>query len=309
MNWLDPVPWCEDGFQLQLQDVYTQLEINERNKQGVEIKGVDFQECLSQDNPTHRILVEGEPGGGKSTLLRKLALDWANGTKPMKRYDLVVLLELRQITKHSTIIDLIFDQLLPEDSNIGKQNLHNYLNKHRDSVLILLDGADELKELFKSEIMKIVEGKLLRECIVIITSRAIGLGQLNRHVHKHYIIKRLSVDNINLYIQKFFNDDEQANKLTNDIEERDIESFASNPLNLALICILYEDCDKTLPTKLSELYYLLTVCAYKRYCLKNNICNPSDISINDCPQFKNLISRLGKMAYNGIKEGRLLAFK
>ncbi|XP_006814020.2 NACHT, LRR and PYD domains-containing protein 12-like, partial [Saccoglossus kowalevskii] len=223
----------------------------------------------------------------------------------MKRYDLVVLLELRQITKHSTIIDLIFDQLLPEDSNIGKQNLHNYLNKHRDSVLILLDGADELKELFKSEIMKIVEGKLLRECIVIITSRAIGLGQLNRHVHKHYIIKRLSVDNINLYIQKFFNDDEQANKLTNDIEERDIESFASNPLNLALICILYEDCDKTLPTKLSELYYLLTVCAYKRYCLKNNICNPSDISINDCPQFKNLISRLGKMAYNGIKEGKV----
>ncbi|XP_077863693.1 NACHT, LRR and PYD domains-containing protein 3-like [Saccoglossus kowalevskii] len=300
MNWMEPVPWCEDGFQLQLQDVYTQLEFSERNEQGVEIKGVDFQQCLSQDNPTHRILVEGQPGGGKSTLLRKLALDWANGTKPMLRYDLVVLLELRQITKPGTITDLIFDQLLPEDSNIGKQNLHNYLTKHQHNVLILLDGADELNESFNSYIMKIVEGKILRDSTVIITSRSTSRGQLIPHVQKKVIIKGFSNKNINLYIQRFFNN----NELWKDIEERDIESFASNPLNLALICVLYKDCKGMLPTKLSELYYLLIICAYKRYCLKNNICNPSDISIKDCPEFINLILRLGEMAYNGIKEDK-----
>nr|XP_002740032.1 PREDICTED: uncharacterized protein LOC100373140 [Saccoglossus kowalevskii] len=307
MNYVEPVPWYEDGFQLNLEDVYTQLEFSERTKRGDEITDVDFQQCLCQDNLNHRILVEGEAGSGKSTLLRKLALEWANETEPMVRYDLVLLLELRQITKYSTIIDLIFDQLLPEDSNIDKHTLNNFLRTNQHKVLILLDGADELNETFKTEVFKLIEGKIFSKCRVIITSRTIGRLQLIRRVNKHYIMKGLTDDNINSYIQKFFNKEkkELADKLKKDVTDWNMTSYVSTPLILVLICVLYEDLEGKFPSTLSELYHELTFCVYKRYCLKHSIPISPTISDDDSPEFKSLKSRLGELAYNGLKEGKL----
>jgi len=66
----------------------------------MELKLKDMFEPLSVhsdkgSNKGMRILVDGAPGVGKTTLGRKISKDWAE-EKILKEYDLVMLLELRK---------------------------------------------------------------------------------------------------------------------------------------------------------------------------------------------------------------------
>lgn len=47
---------------------------------------------------SHRYIICGNPGGGKSTLTLKVVNDWATGAKAMSMFDLVFLVRARDLT-------------------------------------------------------------------------------------------------------------------------------------------------------------------------------------------------------------------
>ena len=135
-----------------------------------------------QDEPI-RVLIDGSPGVGKTTLCRKITTDWANGLEVLRKYKLVVLLQLRdkRIAKARCINDL-FD---------CKSDVANYVeNSNGRDILMLLDGFEELhyEERSDSLIADIIHGEILSESSLVVTSRpyaSAGLLQLesiNRHV-------------------------------------------------------------------------------------------------------------------------------
>ena len=76
-----PVPWCED-FSFHLNDMFTRLKILGKEKsRGVltdEITNMTaiFKAHAECQSP-RTVLIEGDPGMGKTTYCQKLAYDWA----------------------------------------------------------------------------------------------------------------------------------------------------------------------------------------------------------------------------------------
>ena len=90
-----PVPWCED-FSFHLNDIFTRLKIVGKEKtrgtlndEITNMTGI-FKAHKDCQKP-RTVLIEGEPGIGKTTYCQKLAYDWAtnsnkkNGTSLSQR--------------------------------------------------------------------------------------------------------------------------------------------------------------------------------------------------------------------------------
>ena len=96
---------------------------------------------------TRTVLIEGEPGMGKTTYCQKLAYDWAKGQETHASFPqvkLLLLLKCREMTR--TIWEAIDDQLLPKDiEEDAKANFFSYIRANQSQVLLVLYLMDWMK--------------------------------------------------------------------------------------------------------------------------------------------------------------------
>ena len=134
-----------------------------------------------------RVVIDGPPGIGKTTLCRKLLNMWSNGTLVHEQYDLVLYCPLRnsRIATATTLADL-FEY---ESSKVSK--VVDWLsNGDGEGLLIIFDGWDELSEQLRQTSLatSIIHRKKLGQCSVIVTSRSyassslLKMDTLSRHV-------------------------------------------------------------------------------------------------------------------------------
>ncbi|CAH1268983.1 NLRC5 [Branchiostoma lanceolatum] len=176
-----PLPWCED-LNLPLGEFYTNLQYQRRDGRGhlvdtgtiVSLESIYKTRKAKAKNinagPTiRRIRVEGDPGIGKSCSCQKLAHDWSSGKLDI--FKAVFFLEIRHMS--GKVKDAIFEQLLPEDTNMTPDQLWSYIQENQDDVLFILDGLDELNQTAResTDVVALIQGKILRNCHVLVTSR------------------------------------------------------------------------------------------------------------------------------------------
>ena len=135
-----------------------------------------------------RVVIDGPPGIGKTTLCRKLLNMWSNGTLVHQQYDLVLYCPLRnsKIATATTLADLFVCQLY-EVPMVTEW----FEKRNGEGLLIIFDGWDELSEQLRQSSLaaSIICKEKLNKCSVIVTSRSYAssslleiMSNLSRHV-------------------------------------------------------------------------------------------------------------------------------
>ena len=302
-------------MKLQLEEVYTQLRpVSRRKARRLEIDvDVIFGPC-EKDNG-QLILVEGSPGIGKTTFSLKLVHDWTNGviSHNFPIFKLVFLLKCRDMK--GDIVEDIFEQLLPEDLKVKtKEALVNFLEdlNNQKQILIILDGLDELPEKSEDRATKILGRKKLSFCYVLATTRQ-DKGIYTREQFKFdicLVIEGFSEENSTEYIRKHFRSigtkhSYKGERLIKEIARNPLlRDFQGNPLNLLLLCVVYEDYEGILPSSITELYQTIVRCLLERYCAREELKAPKKGDDLE-KQFEIPILALGELAWKCLLNDRL----
>ena len=148
----------------------------------------DILEYIPAHPPRKRILIEGEPGIGKSTLTKQLCYKFAAEGTFAKEFKLVIRVVLRGLPFESDAISVpdlvqsctsdVYSALDEEDVSILSRYITD--SKGKDT-LFIMDGYDEFPEKLQrhSLVADIISGKALPASSFIITSRP----RASAHLH------------------------------------------------------------------------------------------------------------------------------
>ena len=314
---LKPLLW-ENTLKLPLDDVYTNLSIVSRRKTDFRLEDrtvnmFDIFKTLNKGDDS-MVLVEGSPGIGKTTFCLKISYDWVNQKIPSESafsvFKLLFLLKCRDI--RGDIIDAIVDQLLPVEGKV-KEKLVDYIKDvhNQENILVILDGLDELPEAGESHVDKLLTRRMLPLCYVLATSRQEKGIEVRQDVDFDVLLQIegfMLVDSFD-YIRKHFSHlglDHVAKgeRLIQSIRENTfLRALPSNPLNLLLLCVVFEDYEGSLPSSRTQLYHIIVDCLLRRYCAKNNVKAAVDDKARE-KQFKDSLLVLGQLAWRCLQEDR-----
>ena len=273
----------------------------------------------SEENNDPLVLVEGSPGIGKTTFCLKLAHDWANGemSRSVPVFKLVFLLKCRDMAgdKVKDVVEDIFEQLLPEDlKEKTKEAVVDFLEDldNQKQILIILDGLDELPGKSEDRVSKVLGRKKLPFCYVLATTRQ-EKGIDSRKQFQFDIclaIEGFSEDNSFDYIRKHFRNigtehSSKGERLIEEVKQNPLlRHLQRNPLNLLLLCVVYEDHEGSLPSSLTDLYQTIVRCLLRRYCAREQL-KASEEDDDLDKQFEVNILALGKLAWKCLLNDRL----
>ena len=315
MGKVNLLPWMPDEIK-EMESIFVDLELvrEDKSKQSQKLeKNEDLVTLKTQGVRETRILVTGEAGGGKSTMAANIAYKWAkqDPKSPLFKFLLVFMININEIQdSNASLTDLIFEQILPEDSKVPKEGLKIYIKDHAKDVLLLIDGMDEDRlgtlKCKSSEITKVIHDRKLRKSCVILTSRPHKVGDLGEHL-KHYTqvkLKGFCFQNMLKYISNFLQDKDKTGKLIAKLQEQPhLLALASIPVLLVMICLLWED-ECELPQTKTQLYEDTIKYLWRRYQSKMGEDPSSDEDSDDgkCEdQLNDLLNKLGQVALRGQK--------
>ena len=291
-----------------------------------------------------RVVIDGPPGIGKTTLCRKLLNMWSNGTLVHQQYDLVLYCPLRnsKIATANTLADLFVRQL-----NRYKNVPEWFEERDGEGLLIIFDGWDELSEQLRQSSLaaSIICKEKLDQCSVIVTSRSYAssslleiMSNLSRHVQvigfsekeiSTVIIQTLQKDTklaqelihentergkrqkygfkTHFTTTQSSKDSQLAVKLINDLKVRnDVQSLCYVPLVCSMAILVYCKEGGHLPTTLTQLYENFILQTIRRHVKRHDI-NPRTLgSLSSLPsQLAKPLQEMCQLAYTNLANTRM----
>ena len=312
---LCPFPWCEDDLQLKLSKIFTRLQIFSKEKERARLtdKVVQMTDAFMPHEECEEprvVLIEGQPGMGKTTYCQKFAYDWSveniTAEACFPQVKMLLLLKCRDM-KTADIKEAIDDQLLPLDADKKeKENFFHFICCNQSKILLVLDGLDELPENLLKGFFPLIQRKILSNTYLMLTARHEAGMRVRRHCDTLLEIVGFTKEDADSYITKYFSNHEDpslAAKLIEKLDrEKQLRELSSNPLNTALLCLLCEDTKGLFPSNQTKLYDQLVSCAVRRYFARKGI--PMD-SKDPLQTFSVNLNHLGKVAFEALKVDRM----
>ena len=253
-----------------------------------------------------KVLIDGAPGVGKTTLTRRFVKDWAEGTL-LSVYDFVLLLPLRnrRIAQATSIKELFYH----DDPELREQVAGYVCKTMGANVMLIFDGFDELSLSQRKEgslIFDIMCGEKLLHCSVIVTSRPYASEAIQRLqcLSRHVEVLGFTEHQIEQCITNSIPDDEKAQALIQQLRERqDLISLCYVPLNCAIMVFVYRHQSYTLPDTITQLYEAFLINTLKRHVDKYNEGRGKRVrSLDRLPENELLcLQSLSKLAFQGLE--------
>ena len=267
-----------------------------------------------------RIVIDGVPGGGKTTFIKRFCYIWAQATTKNLLQEIaltfsiqdqiVIPIILRLIKQEDNLIDILLSQL----SFLTVQeacSIISLLNLNPKQVVLLFDGYDELKG--SKCINKLLTKENYPEVLCLTTSRPHAIEQLKRltsqAIDHHIKLCGFSDHQVMEYIQLFFihhfNSADRAapliSKLTS--ERTELLEMAHVPIRCEMICIVWAHYGK-LGDSIAELYtlFIIHLLDHMKHKYTPNI-RESEQQLME--RYHPVLMKIGKLANSWINKGRL----
>ena len=297
------------------------------------------------DKNHKNVLVVGRPGIGKTLLSTKILRMWAsgeafNGDQDDKKHIVVVfLLKFRRFTSN---LLLSLREMLAKAETVEQfyDSMWNFVTKNPSRVLFIFDGVDEysakediagkdhtcykngLEEKMPVSALfnKLARGHLLRGLNIITTTRPTAVPCI-AHVKFDRTVEILGFtsEKVQEYVEKFTQGVRDAkDKIWGHIKSNmNLFSLCYIPVTCFLICsclleiISLTDTAHTLPTRMTDIYAMVVKIFFFKHNRQSNAQgNLKDymyLPFNKLPNdHKEIFKRLGEIAFEGVKQGRLL---
>ena len=259
-----------------------------------------------------RILIEGAPGIGKTVLAKEIAYQWTIN-EILTEIKIVFLLYLRDprlqsINKIEQLVEYMSKECLNSEQTT---TITLYLvNTKGHQLCIVLDGFDEYPtSLQKSSfIIDIINGVILPEAIVVITSRPTATVSLHDRVDRRIDILGLPKEEREKYIsQTFSNSPERKVELDKYLKQQPvINGLCFVPLHLAILLYLFQQ--GSLPETLTEMNESFILHTIYRH-LKRHGQTPSgavDKLVKVPKSVLDIVYKLSELAFKGLQENKLV---
>ena len=308
---LAPFPWCED-FNFSFDDIFTRLKvIYKKNTRGTATdRVVTMSEIFNRHEECEKprvVLIEGKPGMGKTTYCKKVVFDWATGKHAtgncFPNFVIVLLIKCRDV--ESGLREAIEDQLLPREvGEDERERFFDFIRHNQSNVLLVLDGLDEVSEKKLPMFSEIIQRRVLPNCRVIATARHEAGVKVRKYCDTLLEIEGFTEEDVNSFITKFFRDKSKlAEQLIAHLcVDYTLYPILTNPLNTALLCLVYEDLNGKFPESRTKLYMEIMECVLRRYRTKQQLPENGEDLVD---LYESQLKHLGSIALKGLREGNL----
>ena len=265
--------------------------------------------------PGRVCLVEGAPGGGKSTLALHICHQWAQCASWLAIFDVVVLAYLREeaIQNATTLADILPARTLDISQCIASK----LQATDGRNVLFVFDGWDEfppnlMNNSLISTIIQHPDKLSLHQSTILITSRPVASGNLLHLADRRVEILGFTQHQIRTYIEKALDgNNTHIQKLVQHLEEHPvIEGYCYIPLHSAILVHIFLTMKGSLPTTHHELLCSLVLCCIVReHATRKPDSGLSFSSLDDLPDdLKHKLSHLSILAYNGVMQNKIVFY-
>ena len=274
--------------------------------------------CSSSNVKGLKVLLDGAPGVGKTTFCHSACKAWADG-KVFADFKLMVYVPLRddQVANGKQIEDL----LCYGPKKLREGAARELEDTDGENALLVLDGWDELSSQQKGKrslLCKVIIGRLLPRCSILITSRPYASQWLRKPdvTSRHVEIFGFTEQQVEQCIHNMLGQDfpVAARALLEKLELRsDLKTLCYVPTNLAMVIYIYRSCTFDLPDTLTGIYDAFTTNALLRYLQEYDPSTEPTVHLRSRDALPTAILKLYRamclVAYHGLLQDKMVFSK
>ena len=299
---------------LPLSYVKVKKETDEKEKgRPREPEPVEYDDIISSvaGGPKH-VLLQGNPGSGKSTTLRKICHDFAESNLPpeIKVVVHVVLRELEEGSK-PTMEDLMQTCISEVHSDLSEEITSFTYNHSGEGILFLFDGFDELARDLqkKSLVTDILNHKAYPKSSYIITSRPSATAQLPPQIVQQMDrveTQGFTEDEMEQFIQQWFQTRSDTGEKVIEVINANskLHDMCHNPLTILITCTIASE-EQKLPDRMTVLLKSLMCILGNNYLNKKGQ-EPSIVQWKDLVEQCSSFRALADLALHGFLKGQYI---
>lgn len=275
---IKPLPFCSTQ-PIRLSDIITPIEVSEvvncnlfdTTLTTTNVNYENFHETIMEKS-FNKILVQGEPGTGKSVQVKHLTYLWAYDKWVSCKDKLIIFIILKDVEEDDDLYDTIINQNFQDINYINRNILKCLFIEKNNEILLLLDGADEF-DINSHSLNNIIE-KRNSPVPTIIWSRKWKAKLIHNSCDLRFELTGLNDKQLNIFYKKCFKDDvgDKSNDFLKILKKQNesVQNLCKIPLLAIIMFYVWKKNGNFLTKKLYDIYDDLLSTIHEKNIIQDN---------------------------------------